>query len=559
MLRSILRSRGLSGAPGAPRSEPVRSATGRPPSTCTRGRLLASVPLILLTLSAAVLYLDGRYNDNGSQPFPPSSLPAPDDEVASFVPPPSRALEGAEGEPCGGGSGVGERERALACEAWCSTSAPLVAFAAQFTTQRSCKAAAPSPAGGALALMWRLVQSAGLAHAAPVESEATPAAGRRPLVLYTGYNGLADSLVGALSAFYIAFLTGADFYMRFSDRPSDPSFLWAYDPGCMDALGAEWTLSLPPEASPIEQGDGVQWPLVGRATDPRAPRAPGGEQGLPTSHYGFDAFHVPEAFLGTLTAGNLTDLWKGRPVLSLQTHLGIIHHLIENPHYRRRLRGLGLTLQNAYAHAYHFLLRPRRLGLSRYARELTAMQSNSTLRIAIHVRVGVHHDGAFLAAAPEAPPAPLVQRFSPFFSCAEEVEGQLMGLLGRKRVLWYLISDSMGLREEAQVAWPDKVLTRTSELALAHSRSSLLGPLVQSNSTCTSFLDSAMEHWLFGLADAHVISQWSGFGRTGSLVHVTSHLRKPVFQVYPLNPAQVSCALGSTASIKDVSSHVPGI
>ena len=124
--------------------------------------------------------------------------------------------------------------------------------------------------------------------------------------------------------------------------------------------------------------------------------------------------------------------------------------------------------------------------------------------------------------------------------------------------MWYLISDSLRLREEAARAWPGKVLTRTTDLTLAHTRSSVLTAAAQ-NSTCTSFLDAAMEHWLFGLADAHVISQWSGFGRTGSLVHGGSPPRRPVFQVYPLNPARVSCALASVTPIWELVTHPPGI
>jgi hypothetical protein len=381
-------------------------------------------------------------------------------------------------------------------------------------------------------------------------------------VLYTGYNGLADSLVGAVSAFYLALLAGAEFRMRFSDSPADPSFLWAFDPGCIDALSAGWTLRTLQAPSGSDGGAAAEVLLED-----------GGEGGaaLPARHYSFDAFHVPEAFLAAVQGGNVSALWGGARALSLHSHLGLVHHLLDNPLYRARLRGLGLTAHNAFSAAYHFLLRPRHLGLQRFAPELRALQqapgsaaAAGGLTIAIHVRSGVHHDGAFLAAGEEGDP---LQRFAPFFSCAAEVEAQLAAAAaarsgggggGARAVQWYLISDSLRLRQAAARAWPGKVLTRTSDLTLAHSRSSVL-PGAAVNSTCTSFLDAAMEHWLFGLADAHVISQWSGFGRTGSLVHAASPPRRPVFQVYPLSPAPVSCALDKMTPMWDLATHLPGI
>ena len=515
------------GAPAPPllRARPTRAYP------CGRA-LLAWLPAALFLLSAAGLFWE---------PPPaaaPAALPPSGPPARAFVPP-VRALLEEEAQPCGAAA------RALTCEAWCAAS-PLAPSAAALAPARSC-AARPLPL---LHALWAsLLGGTAAAAPPPASAQAAGAArdrGPRPIVLYTGYNGLADSLAGAVSAFYIALLAGAEFHMRFSDSAQDPSFLWAFDPGCMDALSARWELA--------EGGSEVR-------IAPSAAGAPG--PALPAQHYSFDAFHVPPDFLATVQAGNVSALWQGRAVLSLHTHLGLVHHLMDNPLYRARLRGMGLTLHNAFAEAYHFLLRPRSLGLARYARELAAMQDASALRIGIHVRSGVHHDGAFQApavggeaAAPAAPPQRVP--FAPFFACAEEVEGQLAPMLRRQRAVWYLISDSLRLREEAARAWPGKVLTRTTDLTLAHTRSSLL-PSAAQNSTCTSFLDAAMEHWLFGLADAHVISQWSGFGRTGSLVHVGAPPRKPVFQVYPLNPDVVSCALARQATMGELVAHLPGI
>lgn len=418
--------------------------------------------------------------------------------------------------------------RPLACEAWC-TASPLAQFASVVSSDRHGCWQQP------VAYTPRLRAHDNGARGDVDENVDVPPRTQpasqppRLVMLYTGFNGLADTLVGAVTAFYIAALAGAEFHMRFSASANDPSFLWAFEPNCFDALN-EWA------------GAGVQ-------------------NSAHTRTLSFDIFHMPSDFALIVESGDVRELWGGKTVLSLHTHVGLVHKLLRNPRYAAQLAASGLNAHNAFAEAYHFLLRPRSAGLARFRGELNALADASTVRIGIHVRAGVHYDGSFEADAPELG----VADFAPFFECAREVTSALAalrvggGALEMPRVQWLLLSDSVALRADAMRRLPDMLIARTAGIDVRHSRTSTLTTPHADNVTCASFLDAAMEHWLFGLADAHVVSQWSGFGRTGALVHVDSAVSKPMFQLSASEPTHASCALVDAARISEIVEHPPGV
>jgi hypothetical protein len=400
------------------------------------------------------------------------------------------------------------------CEAWCTTS-PFAPFAASLSSTGS-GCWEPPAIRGAISL-----------H------------GRRPprVLLYTGYNGLSDSLVGAVAAFYLAILADAEFHMRFSGDAADPSFLWAFEPNCIDALSTVWssakTTSLHVDGFPEQR-----------------------------TFQHFDFYHVPDTFLRTVKYGDLAQLWAGNEVLSVNTHLGFTHHLLRNPRYANKFVEMGITAQNAFAEAYHFLLRPRDAGLHRFRRELTALLEPTTTKIGIHVRAGVHYDKVF---EPGAPPAS-VSNFTPFFTCAQRVEESLLAAVPLPaarlpRVQWFLISDSVSLRESAARLLSNKLLPRSEGINVRHTRTSTFATPVAANSSCLSFLDAAMEHWLFGLADAHVVTLWSGFGRTGAMLHMPTNQtsRKLMFQLSATEQVVKDCSPVNAATLEDILEHPPGI
>ena len=433
-----------------------------------------------------------------------------------FIPPPlsPAAAAALRSEPACGAPAP----RRPACEAWCPTS-PFAPFAAALSgSGRGCWDEAPAAANSSSS------------------SSSSSALPPRTVLLFTGVHGLADTLAGALSALLIAALAGAEFHMRFSDSPADPSFLWAYDPNCIDALGG---------------GGGGAWPAAAAAA-----LAAGAATRL-----AFPSHRVPPAVLAVARDGDVRELWGGRAVLALQTHAGLARHLLRNPRYAPRLAALGLTQHSVLAEAYHFLLRPRAAGLARFAAEVAALTTDaSAVRIAIHVRTGASSDDAF-AALPPPPPARAVADYAPFFHCAAEAAYELMQWGGLRRAVWLLLSDSPALRAGAAAAFPPgTLLARAPGVSVRHSRTSDLQVRAAENATCGSFLDAAMEHWLFGLADAHVVTAWSGYGRTGALLHVGAGARlRPLFQLPARGEAAADCGLAAALGVQAVLDMPPGV
>ena len=123
------------------------------------------------------------------------------------------------------------------------------------------------------------------------------------------------------------------------------------------------------------------------------------------------------------------------------------------------------------------------------------------------------------------------------------------------------LSDSPALRAGAAAAFPPgTLLARAPGVSVRHSRTSDLQVRAAENATCGSFLDAAMEHWLFGLADAHVVTAWSGYGRTGALLHVGVGARlRPLFQLPARGAGGAGCGLAAALGVDAVLDMPPGV
>lgn len=90
------------------------------------------------------------------------------------------------------------------------------------------------------------------------------------------------------------------------------------------------------------------------------------------------------------------------------------------------------------------------------------------------------------------------------------------GMVVCTQVIWYLVSDALPIRRAAKERYGEKVLTRTGDedgeqLTLGHTTWG------GADGKQDVFVSAAGENWLFGMADYHIISQLSGFGRTGAV------------------------------------------
>lgn len=421
--------------------------------------------------------------------------------------------------------GMPPQERRLACESWCAAS-PLASFVSTLAAKGlGCWDTAAVP----------------------------PRPKQRLRLFFTGFNGLADSLTGAVSALYIAALAGAEFHMRFSADPSEARFDWAYDANCFDAL----SLSL------------TEWPSSNASNS--------------TTRLSFsfekDLEHgAPAGMLDVISRGDVRSLWAGKATLMVHTHTGLVNYLLRNPLYAKRLAAAGVTLRNAFAEGYHFLLRPRAAALARYSEAIIALTTGAHFgSIGVHIRVGDLY--AFSRSTQSTPGRGNlgVSNASAFFLCAQQAAAGLVRARGfsddvsdsSAAVRWLVLSDSALLRAEAarHLRFAADIVPLPHNVELAHSRSNRGKPIpgnmgadrsyiAVAGSDCDSFLDGAMEHWLFGLADVYILTQHSGYGRTAALLHDTGG---PVFWLPKLPERRrrpVNCDIDESGSAVEGSPNV---
>jgi hypothetical protein len=109
----------------------------------------------------------------------------------------------------------------------------------------------------------------------------------------------------------------------------------------------------------------------------------------------------------------------------------------------------------------------------------------------------------------------LMDLAAPFFDCATQIESALS--VPGQRVIWYLLSDNGSFRRAAKERYGEKLLTDTALQAMHTDCKRNGNPTLCSESTMNVALQHSIGSMLaFSLADYHVISRKSGFGRLGA-------------------------------------------
>lgn len=215
--------------------------------------------------------------------------------------------------------------------------------------------------------------------------------------------------------------------------------------------------------------------------------------------------------------------------IELFSNRGRLLELFNNPYHATTLRKYGLKPEIAFACAYQYLFRPNELALNmiRDNNILNTLNDSSILRIAIHIRAGDHifvqNDNVTIEVWHQA-----------IFNCAQDIENTRK-LHPDQRVIWYLISESKSIRLWAKQQYEDKIITDTDKdpvhsdcgrhhninkrkheefirFVRACNRDSVLAYSIQR---------AAADIHAFSLADYHIITEESGFGKIAALSKLT--------------------------------------
>ena len=168
----------------------------------------------------------------------------------------------------------------------------------------------------------------------------------------------------------------------------------------------------------------------------------------------------------------------------------------------RELENMGLTDQTAFGCLFKYLFWPKfdwlhSLGIP------THLLHPGNLKIGIQVRAG--DESAWM---PERDSSNGVERFQPWFDCAKQIEDTRRK--GDQPVLWYLISDSVSLRDRARNAFAPKLIT--ANITTGHTAHPGGNMHLQ---------HMVAEQWVFSLMDYKVITEMSGVGRTAAFLTPT--------------------------------------
>lgn len=182
----------------------------------------------------------------------------------------------------------------------------------------------------------------------------------------------------------------------------------------------------------------------------------------------------------------------------IRTHFGLTHKLFDNPHHYRELYAMGLRPETAYGCALSFLFEPWPSVMAPIASIISKLDQTDPGFIGIQIRVG---DQAFRNKTLHVN----LSSYLPFIQCAEKIEQ--IAYSNNSRVKWYLISDSLHVRRQAQQLYPHKIVTSITD-ALSNMR------FDQKDAGMSL---AVAENWLFSSAQYFVISPRSGFGRSAAV------------------------------------------
>ena len=211
-------------------------------------------------------------------------------------------------------------------------------------------------------------------------------------------------------------------------------------------------------------------------------------------------FPWDDPFLQFAQNGSLESAWDDTDIWSVDGNLGFIGVLFDNPRYNWQFLDDGLRPADAYGCALNYLSAPSADMKRYFASELQVMSSN-WLKVGIQIRLGdSHFDG-------EDTSQETLPGVKHFFNCAQELIDKYKQ--PQQNAIMFLMSDSLSIRQEAHKLYGEQLITKLEQPG--HTAAGKHGRLQR------AMIHAAGEHWLFGMADFHVISSSGSFGRSAAL------------------------------------------
>lgn len=344
------------------------------------------------------------------------------------------------------------------------------------------------------------------------------------LVVIPKKTGISDRICSLVTLFLVSVLT--DRIFQIGNRNHHITF----EDYFYSHRGLNWTRDIQPH-----------WPMLKFLSDLR-----GHKLGNTSDPYviNFIDTHKGEALkflqverLDTKFGGNATNTF-------VFSNRGRTLALFQNKNYAARLSNMGLTPQNAFSCVLNYLIKPVEATFdstltNKEEYKIITSTSQSLLKIVIQIRTGdetIAHPDRHVN----------VTWYNSFFDCAKQIEAFALKKNSSSRSIWYLLTDSIHLRREAIKKYgKNKVITFPNQV-IQHS----------ANTTDKTGVRRAIAEWyLMGFAHFHVISESSGFGKTGAM-----RSGSPFVYIVPDKPkAPMICNEKSFATLDEMAISWSGI
>ena len=342
------------------------------------------------------------------------------------------------------------------------------------------------------------------------------------LIFKSPNSGLADRLAGLITGFYAAVLSQRAFFLT-------DWWTWGgVHVRLSDALEMQhinWTL---PQAweQRLQHGDNQSYTLLDYInTEPLF--APEGEPNRTRA----DTELIMSAAAGAVVNSSASTSAGARASATIvfQSNRGNVYRLLKHPPALLAAAAgrLGVAPEFGVYCAFHYLfrLRPEVLELTRPL--LPSLHTaRGVVRVGIHIRVGDR--GFSFGTQTEVDSDPYLGKF---FECAADIERRLAPQLfatmphagqgSSPKVLWYLISDSLSLKESAARKYGDKLVWtkhKPMHIGISNNVNDIEGPR-GSEAVQLAVADVTS----LALCDYFVLSHDSGLGKLSALLSHNAH------------------------------------
>lgn len=345
------------------------------------------------------------------------------------------------------------------------------------------------------------------------------------IVAVPNLSGLADRVIGIVTVCMVGMLT---------DR--------AFQVGHRDPLVPLQSIFDMPHINWIRPPD-EPWLLEPLKHDAKQRSYNASVQPMYTAINTIDDWKLQDKFLRQ----KLTDLLSDSRTVLIAMNRGKTIRMFENTHHRAQLAAYQLTPETAFGCIARYLFQPKPEVFSHMGDLLGRLaDAKGQLVIGIQIRAG----DTYLNKADHGID---INQFHAFFDCAKQIEA----FAEQGEAKWLVVTDSMPLRHQILKIYGDKVIT-SLHTPIEHSAKEMS---VCKDSNCVvsseGFKAAAAEWWMYSYARYHVISQYSGYGRSAAMM---SFRKNSIYTVpYKQMSKTIMCSNTSFTELGDLPYEWSGI